>query len=166
MSSTLIFLVSRGQRALKLRTKMESVRVQQRRRPMKEDQVRMREMKRHMTPHWPKPDLQKGWTGEEIAAHQSKPTRGMRGTVTGQQGRGIPAVSRAAVGGAPMWSSLPCTCYPGRKERSSGGAAAACCPTSTLRVKFQQSRRRWVLMRENVKIKSVINHQNGPRSAI
>lgn len=109
---------------------------------MKEDQARTREMKRRMIPHRPKPDLQRG-TGEEIAAHQSKPTRGMRGTVTGQQGRGIPAASRAGAGGAPTWSSLPCTFYPGLRKRSSGAAAAAaCCPTSRLRVKFQPSGRR------------------------
>lgn len=74
---TMIFLLSRGQRALKSRRKMGSVRVQQRRRQMEEDRARMREMKRHMIPQWPKPDLQRGWTGEEIATHQSKPTRGM-----------------------------------------------------------------------------------------
>lgn len=84
---TMILLFSRGQRALKTRRRMGSVRVQQRRRQMKEDRARKREMKRHMIPQWPKSDLQRGWTAEEIATHQSKPTRGMWGTVTGQQGR-------------------------------------------------------------------------------
>lgn len=143
----LTFLVGRGHRAHKLRTKTSSVRAQQRRRQMKPDQARMKEMKRHTIPRRPEPDLQRGWTGEEIAAHQSKPTRGMRGTVTGQQGRGIPAASRAGAGGPPMWSSLACTLYPGLRERSSGGAAAACCPSSRLGVKFQPSGNRWVLMR-------------------
>lgn len=125
----LFFLVSRGQTALKLRTKMVSVRVQQRRRRMKEGRAMMREAKRHMVPNRPKPNLQRGWTGEEVAAHQSTATRGMRGTVTGRQGRGIRAAGHSGAGGAPVWSSLPCTFYPGLKERSSGGAAAACCPT-------------------------------------
>lgn len=104
---------------------------------MKEDRARTREMKRHAIRRRPEPDLQRGRTGEEIAAHQSEATKGARGTVTGRRGQGIPAAGRAGAGGAPTWSSLPCTFCPGVTERSSGGAAAACCPNSRLRVKFQ-----------------------------
>lgn len=152
-----------GQMALKLGTRMVNVSVQQRKRQTKGDRPRMREMKRHMIPHRPKSDLQGGWTGEEIAAHQSKPTRGRRGTVTGQKGRGIGAASQARAGGAPTWSSLPYTLCPGleKEQRRSCSHMLPNLKTDWLQDGGFSSGRRW-----ECKKKSATNHLEGAHSAV
>lgn len=66
---TSFFVVWRDQRALRSRRKTKKVRVQRK----KTDQTKMREMERYTIQLLPKPGLQRGWTGEEMA----NSTRGM-----------------------------------------------------------------------------------------